>query len=101
MSKERLSWFFTDTSQKRYHLRKPDQSVLYNITLSCYLLSLDYFVSVTWNLCKSMEFEKSSLMKQKLLPHTEKYTHMYFVVDANLSIFDSDAIQICVSAVSF
>jgi hypothetical protein len=69
VSKERLSWFFTDTSQKRYHLEKPDHSILYNITLSCHLLSPDYFVSITWNLCKSMEFEKSSLIKQKLLPH--------------------------------
>ena len=32
------------------------------------------------------------------MPHTEKNTH---VVDANLSIFDSEAIQVCVFAVSF
>jgi hypothetical protein len=43
-----------------------------------------------------MEFEKSSLIKQNLLPHTEKNTNVYFVVDANLSIFYSDAIQVCV-----
>jgi hypothetical protein len=48
-----------------------------------------------------MEFEKSSLIKEKLLPHTEKNTHVYFVVNANLLILDSDAIQVCVFAVSF
>ena len=37
--------------------------------------------------------EKSSLIKRKLLPFTEKSTHLYFVVDVDLLIFDTDTLQ--------